>query len=192
MLMPTHYAISEILIVFAASVSGWQLYARGERLAAAAIGLFAIAALIGAIRYGVGLHEILADSHRLTSAIGGLVGILLLLLDLIPRTGKAVPTWAGALFVIGVVGLAALIPIIGVLVTFAAFVIGVAILIVPESTLMRRMTTVLAFGAVLVVGTPLLAATGLNEATRWHIYHVVAALWIALLPFCLWQPQRPA
>jgi hypothetical protein len=191
MLMPTHYAISEVLIVFAAIVSGWQLFARGERLAAAAIGLFAIAALIGAIRYGAMLHELLADSHRLTSKIGGLVGILLLLLALIPRTGLAVPSWAGALLVVGVVGLASLIPTIGVLVTFAAFVIGVAILVVPKNTLARRVTTIIAFGAVVIVGTPLLAATGLNAAARWHIYHVVVALWIALLPFCLWQPRHP-
>jgi len=190
--MPTHYAISEILIVFAAILSGWQLFAQGERLAAAAIGLFAISALIGAIRYGAMLHEVLADSHRLTSEIGGLVGILLLLLALIPRTGLAVPTWAGALLVVGVVGLAALIPTIGVLVTFAAFVVGVAILVVPKNMLARRLTTILTFGSVVLVGTPLLAATGLNEAARWHIYHVVAALWIALLPFCLWQPRHPA
>ncbi len=188
--MPTHYAVSEVLIVFAAIVSGWQLFARGERLAAAAIALFALPALIGAIRYGAGLHELLADSHRLTSEVGALVGILLLLLALIPRTGLAVPTWAGTLLVLGVVGLALLVPILGVLVTFAAFVIAVAILVVPENTLIRRVTTLFAFGAVVMVGTGFLAATGLNAATRWHIYHLVAALWIALLPYCLSRPQR--
>ena len=185
MISPAHYAVSEALVALVSAWTSAVLVRRGRSLAAAGAALFGVAAAIGTVRFSTGLVEPLAQVHRLASQTGGLVGFLLLLLALASAAGLSVRPWIAALTVALLVGVAAGLPPTGPVIAVAALVAGAGLLAAAPGRPAERLAAPLAYGLMLPDVLIVRNAAWLDPAVRWHAYHAVIALWLALLPFCM-------
>ncbi|MFM9829229.1 MAG: hypothetical protein ACKVOB_10885 [Sphingomonas sp.] len=186
-----HYALSEALIIAAAVRSALLFNQRGDRKAAVAVALIGVAALLGATRHGAGLVTELAGPHEFVSALGGLLALLLLVLSQLGRSALVPPPWAQVAAVVVALVAASLVPAIGAVIFAAGFLLSVVLLVLPAGPALPRLVTLVSFGGAVGVNLLLPFATWLDPAVRWHVYHVVTAIWVAALPFCF-ASQRPA
>jgi hypothetical protein len=190
MIMPAHYAVSEALVALMSAWTGVVLMRRDQRLAAAGVALFGLAAVIGTVRFSTGLVEPLAQVHRLASQTGGLLGFLLLLMALASPAGLSVRPWVAALGLVVLLGLTAGLPMVGPFIVVAALVAGAGLAATAPGRPAERIAAAVAYGLMLPDVLIVRNAHWLDPAVRWHVYHAVIALWLALLPFCLGRRAR--
>jgi len=191
--MPLHYALSDGLVGVVGLWGLWTLARRGQLLAGLGLGLFGLAGLIGLVRITSGLIEPMAVVHKTVSQLGGLAGLALILSGLVRHLGLKGPT-LGVLAVATVaVVIAVQMPAAGQVLFAAGLLSGIVILAVaPARTMTLPVQSALAFGLMLPNVLLLRSAPALNPDLRWHAYHLIVALWLVLLPFCLSERVKAA
>jgi hypothetical protein len=183
--MPLHYALSDGLVGVLGMWGLWTLARRGQLLPGVGLGLFGLAGLIGLVRITSGLIEPMAVLHKSVSQLGGLAGLVLILSGLVRHIGLKVPA-LGALAAAAVaVVIAVRMPAVWQGLFAAGLLSGIIVLAVARGPMALRLQSALGFAVMLPNVLLLRNAPALNPDLRWHAYHLIVALWLVLLPFCL-------
>ena len=181
---PTHYAISEAVLLVCAVICIARLLPARQVMAAAGAGLLATAAAIGVVRFGLDQAQALAPLHKMVSSLGGLAAIGLIsaqvLLALVAPPRKALGQVI-ALVAIAISVLAAIIaPMAGTVLGAAwllALIGGVGVLSKGQSA--ARITAAMALASIMLVNALFVRRSALMSADiSWHLYHLAAALWL--------------
>lgn len=188
--MPLHYALSDGLVGVLGMWGLWTLVRRGQLLVGLGIGLFGLAGLIGVVRITSGLIEPLALLHKTLSQLGGLAGLVLILSGLIRHFGVRLPVPIVLSFAATAVVIAYRMPTMGQGLFVATLVVGIVLLVLAPGSVGVRTQSALAFSLMLPNVLLLRNAPALSPDLRWHVYHLVVALWLVLLPFCLAERRR--
>lgn len=190
--MPLHYALSDGLVGVLGMWGLWTLARRGQLLVGLGLGFFGLAGLIGLVRITSGLIEPMALLHKTVSQLGGLIGLILILSGLVRHIGVKVQ--ALVILVVAAVALvvAVRMPAIGQGLFAAGLVAGIIVLAVAPGSTTLRLQSALAFAVMLPNVLLLRNAPALNPDLRWHAYHLIVALWLVLLPFCLSERAKAA
>ncbi|MEY4255776.1 MAG: hypothetical protein RLZZ141_1003 [Pseudomonadota bacterium] len=183
--MPLHYALSDGLVGVLGMWGLWTLAPRGQLLAGLGLGLFGLAGLIGVVRITSGLIEPMALLHKSVSQLGGLAGLILILSGLVRHLGLKVPAFGVLAAAAVAVVIAVRMPAVGQGLFAAGLLAGIVVLAVAPGAMSLRVQSALAFGLMLPNVLLLRSAPALNPDLRWHAYHLIVALWLVLLPFCL-------
>lgn len=179
-----HYAVSELLIVLAGIWAVRRL--SGAHCAAAlGIGLFAAAAFIGVLRFGLsgvveGLIAAWADWHRFAGTIGGTAAMAALVYDLRARTGASARAQNRFMLVITLaLGLAVALPKLAVP-AFLVLSLSFVFMVVRHADGLARPPLMAGAMAALMLFNVLVfrQAEWLSAAMSWHIFHVLVALWL--------------
>ena len=187
--MPFHYALSELLIVFASLWCILTLGRDGRGFAAAGTALFGLAAVIGILRISLGGFDPLPVIHRTVSQYGGLLGMAFIALAFArpywQQTGKVVglslaaaslvaaivkPEWTTPLFLIWAVSA----------VIEAFFYAG--------KNIGKQVFAALLMSLVLVNLVFVRQSPALGPDISWHAFHVLIALWLLCVCFVVMRP----
>ena len=190
--MPVHYALSDGLVGVLGMWGLWTLARRGQLLAGLGLGLFGLAGLIGVVRITSGLIEPMAVLHKSVSQLGGLAGLILILSGLVRHLGLKVPALGVLVAAAVAVAIAVRMPAVGQGLFAAGLLAGIVVLAVAPGAVSLRAQSALAFGLMLPNVLLLRSAPALNPDLRWHAYHLIVALWLLLLPFCLSERVKAA
>jgi len=183
--MPLHYALSDGLVGVVGLWGLWMLARRGQLLTGLGLGLFGLAGLIGVVRITSGLIEPMAVLHKSVSQLGGLAGLILILSGLARHLGLKVPALGALAAAAAAVAIAVRMPAVGQGLFAAGLLAGIVVLAVAPGGMSLRAQSALAFGLMLPNVLLLRSAPALSPDLRWHAYHLIVALWLLLLPFCL-------
>lgn len=183
--MPLHYALSDGLVGALGMWGLWTLARRGQLLAGLGLGLFGLAGLIGLVRITSGLIEPMAVLHKTVSQLGGLAGLVLILSGLVRHLGLKVPALGVLAAAAVAVVIAVRMPAVGQGLFAAGLLSGIIVLALAPGSKTLRVQSALAFGVMLPNVLLLRSAPALNPDLRWHAYHLIVALWLVLLPFCM-------
>ena len=190
--MPLHYALSDGLVGVLGLWGLWTLARRGQLLVGLGLGLFGLAGLIGVVRITSGLIEPMAVLHKSVSQLGGLAGLILILSGLVRHLGLKVPALGVLAAATVAVVIAVRMPAVGQGLFAAGLLAGIVVLAVAPGSMGLRVQSALAFGLMLPNVLLLRSAPALSPDLRWHAYHLIVALWLVLLPFCLSERVKAA
>ena len=190
--MPLDYALSDGLVGVLGLWGLWTLARRGQILVGLGLGLFGLAGLIGVVRITSGLIEPMAVLHKAVSQLGGLAGLVLILSGLVRHLGLKVPALGVLAAAAVAVAIAVRMPAVGQAIFAAGLLAGIVVLAVAPGAVSLRVQSALAFGLMLPNVLLLRSAPALNPDLRWHAYHLIVALWLVLLPFCLSERVKAA
>jgi hypothetical protein len=188
--VPLHYALSDGLVGVLGMWGLWTLARRGQVLTGLGLGLFGLAGLIGLVRITSGLIEPLALLHKSVSQLGGLAGLVLILSGLIRHFGVRLPVPIVLSFAATAMVIAYRMPVMGQGLFVALLLIGIGFLALAPGSIGLRIQSAITFGLMLPNVVLLRNAPALNPDLRWHVYHLVVALWLVLLPFCLAERRQ--
>jgi hypothetical protein len=190
--MPLHYALTDGLVGVVGLWGLWTLARRGQLLVGLGLGLFGLAGLIGVVRITSGLIEPMAVLHKSVSQLGGLAGLVLILSGLVRHLGLKVPALGGLAAAAVAVVIAVRMPAVGQGLFASGLLAGIIILALAPGSMSLRAQSALAFGLMLPNVLLLRSAPALSPDLRWHAYHLIVALWLVLLPFCLSERVKAA
>jgi hypothetical protein len=190
--MPLHYALSDGLVGVLGLWGLWTLARRGQLLVGLGLGLFGLAGLIGVVRITSGFIEPMAVLHKSVSQLGGLAGLILILSGLVRHLGLKVPALGVLAAATVAVIIAVRMPAVGQGLFAAGLLAGIVVLAVAPGAMSLRVQSALAFGLMLPNVLLLRSAPALSPDLRWHAYHLIVALWLVLLPFCLSERVKAA
>ena len=190
--MPLHYALSDGLVGVLGLWGLWTLARRGQLLVGLGLGLFGLAGLIGVVRITSGLIEPMAVLHKSVSQLGGLAGLILILSGVVRHLGLKVPALGVLAAATVAVIIAVRMPAVGQGLFAAGLLAGIVVLAVAPGAMSLRVQSALAFGLMLPNVLLLRSAPALSPDLRWHAYHLIVALWLVLLPFCLSERVKAA
>jgi hypothetical protein len=190
--MPLHYALSDGLVGVLGMWGLWTLARRGQLLVGLGLGLFGLAGLIGVVRITSGFIEPMAVLHKSVSQLGGLAGLILILSGLVRHLGLKVPALGVLAAATVAVVIAVRMPAVGQGLFAAGLLAGIVVLAVAPGAMSLRVQSALAFGLMLPNVLLLRSAPALSPDLRWHAYHLIVALWLVLLPFCLSERVKAA
>ena len=190
--MPLHYALSDGLVGVLGLWGLWTLARRGQLLVGLGLGLFGLAGLIGVVRITSGFIEPMAVLHKSVSQLGGLAGLILILSGLVRHLGLKVPALGVLAAATVAVIIAVRMPAVGQGLFAAGLLAGIVVLAVAPGAMSLRVQSALAFGLMLPNELLLRSAPALSPDLRWHAYHLIVALWLVLLPFCLSERVKAA
>jgi hypothetical protein len=190
--MPLHYALSDGLVGVLGMWGLWTLARRGQLLVGLGLGLFGLAGLIGVVRITSGFIEPMAVLHKSVSQLGGLAGLILILSGLVRHLGLKVPALGVLAAATVAVIIAVRMPAVGQGLFAAGLLAGIVVLAVAPGAMSLRVQSALAFGLMLPNVLLLRSAPALSPDLRWHAYHLIVALWLVLLPFCLSERVKAA
>ena len=190
--MPTHYAVSEVLILLVALWTAQALWRHKIFYGALGIVLFGSAAAFGAVRFGFGLdNENLTTMHRSVGQFGGLIGLVLFICQLMigANTGHKWHLWHATIAGPAIL-LALFLPSTRVTL-FLILLLGFVVLSAtrtPQIALRGPVKAALA-GVMLVNVLVLRQASWLTPAESWHAFHFVVACWLLAI-YTLLVSQR--
>ncbi len=190
--MPIPYALSDGLVGVLGMWGLWSLARRGQLLAGLGLGLFGLAGLIGLVRITSGLIAPMAVLHKTVSQLGGLAGLVLILSGLVRHLGLKFPALGVVAAAAVAVAIAVRMPAIGQGLFAAGLLAGFVVLAAAPGSVSLRVQSALAFGVMLPNVLLLRSAPAVNPDLRWHAYHLIVALWLVLLPFCLAERAKAA
>jgi len=189
------FALTDFAVVLGAGLGVWlmrgRLTASPGLFVAVGLGLMAVAALTGTIRFATGQIEALATAHGLTSAFAGVAGLGLIVtgqalavfgITLRARADKVglVIAVAVALLMLSLPGGVALIRPLALIILTVGVLSGVWQVIrgsAPVGALWILSWLLLGFVSVVIGGSRELSLYGI---ANWHIYHVSIGIWAAL------------
>ncbi|MFZ1742357.1 MAG: hypothetical protein WAT93_05860 [Pontixanthobacter sp.] len=185
-----HFALSELLIVLAAVICGTSFGKSKLRLAAAGALLFGAIAAIGAIRFGTGRVDAMADLHKNFTQSGGAIAMSLVAAQLALLgifRAKNVQYW-----VYGAVAVSALTAICMPSATALIFIAWLIIAMASAAFLaadgpIERICRVLLVGIFLINLVAVRQSPWLTAGISWHLFHTLVAVWLVGL---LWVFQR--
>ena len=181
---PTHYAITEIIIVFSSIYSIFIFKKRKNYFAIVGITLIGLAALIGAIRFGLSSNAIIVQLNKITGIYSGLLCIGLISIQMAFNLGWKI-IYKILLFALLISLLAGLVfPKLIVFILILAWSV-ISILIAmdyPEKTIIKRIFRGILM-SVLLIGFLTARKNGIltdyfGPAISFHIYHIIIAVWI--------------
>lgn len=194
-ILPTDYALSELLVAAASWAGVAQLAGRGScsdggalaplRLAAIGLVPFGLAGLVGAVQIAGGFSGAIVAVHQALARPGTVLG-LCCLIGALARLG----TWQ-TLAVGGVLAvMAAAIPAVGVPL-FVGLVLAGAALAFRVGAARRGIG---AAGFAVLLGAQLLsgALRPAHPALAWHLFHALVALWLLIVAAIIRRALRPA
>jgi hypothetical protein len=184
--MPTHYALSEAVLVIVAALCVRRSWRSQLMFAAGGAALFGFAAALGTLRFGLGLGPELSGVHRFVSQNGGVVSIGLITADCLRMLAPNLHRRLVSLVLLGVIGCSLLasvmLPVMTIpLILGWSVLLAVASFFLPAESVSNRLA---AFGlaalfpvnALVVRQSPLL-----TPELSWHLYHIVIAVWLAAI-----------
>jgi hypothetical protein len=184
--MPTHYALSEAVLVIVAVLCMRRLWRSQLMFAAGGAALFGCAAALGTLRFGLGLGQELSGVHRFVSQNGGVVAMGLITADCLRMLAPNLHRRRVSLVLLGVIGCSLLasvmLPVMTIpLILGWSVLLAVASFFMPDESVRNRLA---AFGlaalfpvnALVVRQSPLL-----TPELSWHLYHIVIAVWLAAI-----------
>lgn len=178
--MPLHFMLSEIVICSVAFAGTFRLWLNGQSLGSMGVMLFGLAAAIGIIRIASGAQDIIADAHRFAAQAGGAFGLVLIVAEFSRLRGWRLQLPA----VITSAGIAALAVLTGGswagLVFLVLLLTGALIIVFHQG---RKYRAPVAIGFALMASNILFVRQSpfLDTGTGWHAYHLLTALWIAIV-----------
>lgn len=184
--MPTHFAVSELILAIACLGAVAILWNRSSRPAAIAMGILGLAAGLGTIRFAFGLGPDIAAIHRFVAQQGGVIAAGLIAMSL----AKGLVASERRSFFVSVVGVAvAASPIAGLIISSLQplILLAWAIIIVVLSPLrsFQKMGTralAFAFAALLPLNALFVRRSpALGVDLSWHLYHVLLAVWVVAI-----------
>ena len=191
--MPAHYALSEAVLTFSAAWAVRQLWAHRAPYAAMGAALLATAALIGTIRFGLGLQDSLSALHRAVSQLGGLSALTLITAQLVsariwprqPRADRAVACLGlAAALALALLWRPALMPLLLLLALIIPALIGLR----AYPRLRDRWLAMAGASLFLINALFIRRSALLDPDLSWHLSHLVMAAWIAGLAVSLRRP----
>lgn len=184
--MPTHYALSEAILVIVAALCMRRLGRSQLMFAAGGAALFGFAAALGTLRFGLGLGRELSGVHRFVSQNGGVVAMGLITADCLRMLAPNLQRRLLNLVLLGVIVCSLLasvmLPVMTIpLILGWSVLLAVASFFLPAESVRNRLA---AFGlaalfpvnALVVRRSPLL-----TPELSWHLYHIVIAVWLAAI-----------
>ena len=197
--MPTHFAISELILTITCAGAMWNLWNRTFRLAAIATGILGFAAGLGTIRFSFGLGPDFAAMHRFVAQHGGVIAAGLIAMSLT----KSLVAPEHRSYFVGVMAVAVSASTISgliissllppILMAWAMIIV----LLAPLQTNQKSATRMLAFAFAAIL--PLNAlfvrrSPALSVDVSWHLYHVLLAVWVIAVVAILvsTRDERPA
>jgi hypothetical protein len=189
--MPLHYAATDALVAFVGLWGAWRLGRTGQWAGAAGIALFGLAGAIGTIRIAGGLDEQLAALHRLASQTGGLMGLILILIQLWAGRGALPRAWRIALALSTAVALSLLLPAAGALLFVSGLIAGAALLWRGDGPGQRHLPIALGFALMLPNVLLVRASPHLSADMAWHAYHLLVAIWLWIITWALHAKPAP-
>ncbi len=185
-----HYAVSEISIVLASVFAIHRLAPNGFWLASFASLLIGAVAALGAWRFGSGQFEALETLHLTAAVQGGLVSMMFLSADMAmkARAQQSTRLAVVGLFMASLFATSSspsLVPV------FSLVWLVVAIIVMAIYAQTDRFLTVSCMSIMLVGLLVVRKNSYLDAAVSFHLYHLMIAAWLILLPFCLSRlPKR--
>ena len=190
--MPTHYAVSEVLILLVALWTAQALWRHKIFYGALGIVLFGSAAAFGAVRFGFGLdNENLTTMHRFVGQFGGLIGLVLFICQLMIGANTGHKWHLRHAAIAGPAILLALFLPSTRVTLFLIWLLGFVVLSAtrtPQIALRGPVKAALA-GVMLVNVLVLRQASWLTPAESWHAFHFVVACWLLAI-YTLLVSQR--
>ena len=185
-----HYAISEIAIVLASVFAIHRLAPRGFWLASFAILLIGAVAALGAWRFASGQFDALETLHLTAAVQGGLVAMMFLSADMAmkARAQQSTRLAVVGLFMASLLATSSspsLVPV------FSLAWLVVALIVMAIYAQADRFLAVSSMSIMLIGLLVVRQNSYLDAAVSFHLYHLMIACWLALLPFCLSRlPKR--
>jgi hypothetical protein len=179
--MPAHYAFTDGLVAVTAAWGAWRLARSGLWRGAVGIAMFGVAGAIGTVRFASGLVEPLADVHRFVSQIGGVFGLCLVVSQIATLAGKRHALLSALVGAAAIAGLGIVMPAVGALAFVVALVGGGVLLWLGDGPSQRHLSAAIGFGIMLPNVVLLRQSAALSPDLRWHLYHVIVALWLVVI-----------
>lgn len=183
--MNQYYAISEALVVIAGCYSAFKFIENRQNAIALACALFALAAAIGTIKFGLNLKSELGKAHSIATQFGGLFASGLILAQFIYFGKSRFSFWQS-------IALAAILTLVGFFVPVAGaliFVISLAycFLVLSYQAIKSKSNLLgpICFGIMLINVLLIRNSPLLGKDISFLSFHVLIALWLVLLPKAL-------
>ncbi|OYU16185.1 MAG: hypothetical protein CFE37_02240 [Alphaproteobacteria bacterium PA4] len=177
--MPLHYALTDGLVALVGLLGALWLWRRGLSLGAAGVALFGLAGAIGVTRITSGAIDSLAGIHRFASQVGGLAGLWLITAEIARGHGWRL---ASPLIIIAAItALAVLVPASLPPLFILGLLAGCALLWFGDGPQQRAPFAALGFALMLPNVLFVRQAPLLTPDLRWHVYHLLVALWLLLI-----------
>ena len=184
--MPTHYALSEAVLVIVAALCVRRLGRSQLMFAAGGAVLFGFAAALGTLRFGLGLGPELSGVHRFVSQNGGVVAMGLITADCLRILAPNLQRRLLNLVLLGVIGCSliasVMLPVMTIsLVLGWSVLLAVASFFLPAESVRNRLAAIglaalFPVDALVVRQSPLL-----TPELSWHLYHIVITVWLAAI-----------
>jgi hypothetical protein len=194
--MPTHYALSEAILVIVAALCVQRLWRAQLMFAAGGAALFGFAAAIGTLRFGLGLGPELSGVHRFVSQNGGVVAMGLINADCLRMLAPNLQRRLFNLVVLGVNGCSLIASVMLPAMTIP-LVLGWSVLLAVASIFLSAESVcnrLAAFGlaALFPVNAVIVRRSSLlTPEVSWHLYHIVIAVWLAAICLSLCGALKP-
>ncbi|UVO55434.1 hypothetical protein [Sphingomonas sp. SUN039] len=172
-LLPTHYALSELLLAVA---GGFAIVRAGRISTWFAIGLapVALAGLVGAIRIAAGMTGFIVDLHGFLSRPAALFGLACLVAVLLRRQWWLPPVLGIVAMAIAVFAPAAT-PLLFIGLTAAGAVLAY------RAATDRALLSAVSFAGLLIAILASMPFRSTQPALAWHLFHTLVAVWFVLV-----------
>ena len=172
-LLPTHFALSEMLLAVAGS---FAIVRAGRVSAWFAIGLapIALAGLVGAIRIAAGMTGFIVDLHAFLSRPAALFGLACLVAVLLRRQSWLPP-------VLGTIAMA--IAVFAPATTPLLFIglTGAGAVLAYRAATNRALLSAVSFAGLLIAILVSIPFGSSQPALAWHLFHTLVAVWFFLV-----------
>ena len=189
-MMPAHYALTDAAILAVAISAGIALWRNSRPLPALAMASFGIPAAIGVIRLGGGLQTELAAVHVGSAQLLGLAGAILLAVTCFHRMIR----WDFRIIVGATLIIASAIFFLAkaLLAPFFVLALVLALGAALRDAVQRGASWLLPVGLTILLANVALirGASWLTDAARWHVYHLLIALALAIVAIGIRRGDR--
>jgi len=191
MIPPTHYALSEILIVIASLYTARQLSTNKNYFALIGILLLGLTAAIGAVRFGIINSELIVQINKILALYAGISALSLVSTQLI--FNSYLKNFGKYIFLIALVSIlgALLFPkllLLNLIYLWSIVSIILSIFlcekIIAKKILNGILMSILIFGFLFLSKRGLFAES-LGADLSFHLYHIFIAAWILSMGYVL-------
>ncbi len=192
MMLPAHFALSEILIVIAGTYSIRIFLQHKLNFAAAGVLVFAIAAFLATLRFGLNMHDELKSSHQLFTALSLLFGVPLISIDVIKKSQflseKIMLIFA---LIMALISIYIFFQAKNLIIIYAVMWLVLGIIfsfLIPRETISSRFVSSFVFSIILI--NFIVRQVQLFEPNlSWHFYHIVVAVWLYLMTLLMTKKE---
>ena len=194
-MLPTHYAITEILIVVATYFSVKKLFYYKNYYAAIGILLIGITAFIGAIRFGLVSTDFMVYLNRVLAVFAGIITMSLISIQIVNNSFSR--KLAYLLLAISILTFLLLFvwtqPVFKLISLFMwSFAAILLTFQIPQKSISLKFLKSLTMAILLIAFLTLSKGVGLftdlfSPSVSFHVYHILIALWVFLISYSISQ-----